>query len=214
MNMRLSLGLIVLSLAILPVVAQSQERDNQYYVSGNFGVTFPSDSTITDSTMPGTSLDFGFDNGWAFVGAFGAKRNQYRADFEFGFQTNDMDSVTAMGVTLPLAGSGVRGHVDTITGLVNVYYDFDLGNRFVPYLSAGLGFANVSAHFSVPGYGTFKDDATVFAYQGGAGIAYKMSNMFTLDVRYRYLGASNPKFGTTKAEFESNNVLVGLRYNF
>lgn len=214
MNIRLSLILIVLSLSILPITAHSQEGANQYYVSGNFGITFPRDSTTTDSTVPGTTLDFGYDNGWSFIGAFGAKRDQYRADFEFGFQTNDLDSVKAMGTTLPLAGTGIKGHVDVVTGLVNVYYDFDLNNGFVPYLTAGLGFANATAKITVPGYGTVSDDDTVFAYQAGAGIGYVLNDRITLDARYRYLGTSDSNFGTTKSEFASHNILLGVRVNF
>ncbi|MEJ2169456.1 MAG: outer membrane beta-barrel protein, partial [Desulfobacterales bacterium] len=64
------------------------------------------------------------------------------------------------------------------------------------------------------GFSGSNDDDTVFAYQVGIGIGYAVTKKITIDVRYRYLGTEDSEYDTTKAEFASNNVLLGMRINF
>lgn len=217
MNQRAPVTISLIFLSLFSTTAFGQ--DLEFYLSGQAGLAFMNDAATTDSATPGQTLDLGFDSGIAFVGAFGARRDQYRTDFELGYQSHDLDTVGVSGMIVSLAGTGISGDVGIITGLVNVYYDMGIGHGLTPYLTAGMGFANIDTSITIVDtlgatVANFSDSDTAFAYQFGAGVGYDLSERVTLDLRYRYLGASDPEFGTVISEFDSHNVLFGLRFDF
>jgi len=182
------------------------------YVSGNIGFAMLSDSDITDSTVPGITLDSEFDTGLALGVALGYGFGKTRIEGEIAYQKNDFDKIGVLGVSFDASGDAT-----TLAFLLNGYYDFTNNSRFTPYVSAGLGFARIEVNdFSVPilGVPPESDDDTVFAYQIGAGVGYAVSKNVTIDVKYRYFATSDPKFDTTEAEFASHNLLFGVRVNF
>jgi opacity protein-like surface antigen len=68
----------------------------------------------------------------------------------------------------------------------------------------------------VPIYDEF-DDA-LFAYQIGAGVGYVIREIMTLDFRYRFLSAVDPKYsypgGTVEAEIFSHKLTIGVHMAF
>ena len=183
------------------------------YVSGNLGLAILSDSDVTDSTVPGITLDIESDSGLALGVAVGyAFGNNTRIEGEIAYQKNDVDKASLLGVDVDLTGD-----TSSLALLLNGYYDFANESAFTPFISAGLGVAEVEINdFNVPGSGlpSSNDDDTVFAYQVGAGVGYAVNEKVTIDVKYRYFGTSDPDFETTTAEYSSHNFYAGIRVAF
>lgn len=209
------ISLLLMMAGVTPVV-QAQPYD--VYMSGNFGLGMMQEAELTDSSDPGSELELGFDSDLALSGAIGLIGGQYRSELEFSHQKNDMDSVSFMDTELDPALAGLTGDTSLMSGLVNAYYDFDTGYaRFSPYVTGGLGFTNADMQFEFDD-GTeltsVNDDDTAFAYQLGAGFAYAITDMITIDLRYRYYAADKIELDATRFKLSSHNILTGVRINF
>jgi len=182
------------------------------YVSGNGGFATASDSDLTDSTVPGVTINTEFDTGLTLGAALGYNFNRFRVEGEISYQTNDVDKIGAQGVFFDATGDATA-----LSFLINGYYDFVNRSAFTPYISAGLGFAQVEfndLNISGSGFPGSSDDDTVFAYQIGIGVGYAVTEKVTIDVKYRYFGTEDSEYDTTEAEFASNNFLFGVRVYF
>lgn len=185
------------------------------YAGAHAGVGMMEDAETTDSTLPGVEVDFGFDHGLTASGVLGLASGSYRSELEFSYQKNDLDNLNVQGLNIDPSTVGLSGDVTALLGLVNAYYDFDIGRQFFPFITAGVGFARIEADGSLQGVNlTFTDKDTILAYYAGAGIGYAVSETVTLDVRYRYLTGSDPEFDTTTTTFASHNFMAGIRFKF
>ena len=180
------------------------------YVSGNIGVAVLSDSDVTDSTVPGVTIDMQSDNGLGLGVAAGyGFANNTRLEAELAYQKNDLDKAQLRGAEVNLTGD-----TSSLGLLLNGYYDFVNKSPWTPFVSAGLGLARVDSNdMNVPGSGiaNTNEDDTVFGFQVGAGVGYAVSGTVSLDVKYRYFGTSDPEFDTTDVEYSSHNVYAGVR---
>ncbi len=182
------------------------------YVSGNLAFAMASDSDLTDSTVPGVTVNTEFDTGLTFGAALGYDFNRFRVEGEISYQNNDIDKIGAQGVFFDATGDATA-----LSFLINGYFDLKNSSAFTPYVSAGLGFAQVefnNLNISGLGFSGSNDEDTVFAYQVGIGVGYAVTEKVTIDVKYRYFGTEDSEYDTTKAEFASNNFLFGVRVYF
>ena len=186
--------------------------DNGWYLGANLGGAWLNDSDITDPTVPGVTLELSYDFGIMVSGFVGYQINQFRIEGEIGYQENDIDDTSGLGVTLDSTGD-----VTGTSFLLNGYYDFNTATSFTPYITAGIGYAEVEVNdYNIPGSGAlnYSDDDSVFAFQVGAGVGYAINTALTLDVKYRYFATEDPEFGTSEAEISSHQIMLGLRYRF
>jgi len=182
------------------------------YVSGNLGFAMAGDSDLTDSAAPGVTVNTEFDTGLAVGAALGYDFNRFRVEGEISYQKNDVDKISAQGVFF-----AATGDARALSFLINGYYDFKNRSAFTPYISAGLGFAQIEfndLNISGLGFSDSSDEDTVLAYQIGMGIGYAVTGKVTIEVKYRLFGTEDSEYDTTKAEFTSNNFLFGVRINF
>jgi len=161
------------------------------YATGSLGLTMLQDSDI--------ELDGyrSYDTGYLLTGAVGLKEGQYRIEGELGYQEN-----------------GIRhtgDEVSILSFLANGYLDFDIDrSELTPYLTAGLGLASVD-----DSTGPGSTDDTVFAWQLGAGVGYRIGDNLLLDARYRYLATGDPDlYGGREYTIDTHNLMVGLRFEF
>jgi opacity protein-like surface antigen len=180
------------------------------YFSGNIGAALLTDADITE---PGFNAELESDTGVALGIAVGyAYSNNIRAEIEFAYQTNDADTLDAFGVELDATGDTTN-----YAGLLNLYYDFVNDSSFIPFITAGIGYAKVELNdFNLSGSGmpNINEDDEVFAYQVGAGVGYVVSEKIILDFKYRYFGTDDPEFDVTEVEYASHNFYVGIRASF
>lgn len=202
---KILLGLICCFFLALPALSFGATG---MYGSVNVGFAMAADSDISITGLPTVEIEY--DPGFTIGGAVGYMNEKYRLEGELAYQANDVDKIAGV----PTSALGISAEANILTFLFNGYYDFDTGTAFTPFITAGIGFANVSYEET----GGADDDDTVFAYQIGAGIAYAMTDSMNLDLRYRYLGASDAEFsdpsGNAEVEVSSHNFTIGLRFAF
>jgi len=182
------------------------------YANVNIGFAMASDSDITDSTVPGITVNTEFDTGLTFGVALGYDFDKTRVEGEMSYQRNDVDGISSQSGPL-----NATGDVKALLFLINGYYDFNNTSAFTPYLTAGLGLAQIEFNdldISGLGFAGSNDEDTVFAYQIGIGVGYAVTEKVTIDAKYRYFGTQDSEYGTTEAEFSSSNFLFGVRVYF
>jgi opacity protein-like surface antigen len=166
------------------------------YVSVQGGMAFLKDSDVSGFKKGSV----GFDDDYAFGVAVGNKFGKVRAEAELGYQENDVDKPKS-------------GDMKAYTFLVNGYYDFINKTKFTPYVTAGIGVAKVDARINKFAH----VDNMGLAYQAGVGVAYAINSKLTVDLKYRYLAVadlSGIELDKSNPEFATNNIFLGLRYNF
>jgi opacity protein-like surface antigen len=97
--------------------------------------------------------------------------------------------------------------------MANVYADLGTWKSFTPFLGLGIGMANIRIHgfrddgFTNTGFGTccpstvYADDANKwnFAWAIHAGVAYAVTQSFTVELAYRYISMGSATTGPTRA---------------
>jgi opacity protein-like surface antigen len=184
----------------------------EVYLSGNLGAVFLTDA---DGDVDGYTGELTFDTGGVATFAVGTTvGNSGRIEFEIGSRVNDMDEVTSDYYNFT---TDIDGDVTTLSYMGNVYFDFKNNGKFTPFIGGGLGIANVEYDVdSVNGNSRFSDkaDDTVMAYQVMTGISYAATDHLNIDLQYRYFGTEDPEIDVLDTEYQSHNVMLGLRYSF
>ncbi|WOI53210.1 outer membrane protein [Parvularcula sp. LCG005] len=124
---------------------------------------------------------------------------------------NDLDSIFSSGY----------GKVETKATFANGFLDLPIKeSRWVPYVGAGIGIAEVDVDFRPGGVDLVNMDETVFAYQAIVGMAYEFKSDTDLTLGARYRGMSDVSVNTEylppafSVENEGLVGEVGLRLGF
>jgi opacity protein-like surface antigen len=188
---------LIVGLNVSPVCAES-------YLSGNIGSVSTSDSDIKYGENTG---ELSFDSGFSATGALGHTLGRTgRVEAELGYRINDIDKLKVDG----LGTTANHGEITTISLMGNAYWDFATGTDFTPFVGAGIGVANIEAEIDQIG----SDDDTVLAYQLIAGGSIAVTENLHIDLQYRYFSTSDPDFDGLEAEYNTHNLMVGLRLHF
>ena len=105
--------------------------------------------------------------------------------------------------------------------MLNVFYDFDTGTKFTPYIGGGIGIAHLKVKIRTDEGKVSKSDNS-FAYQLGAGVAYAVTDSIALDLSYRYTDSGSMTVreysledaDKTKIDSTAQEILFGVRYTF
>jgi len=197
----------ILGCMVMLLFASAAYSADGFYVGGNFGLAMASDSNVSD---PSGEITVEFDPGIAIGTYIGYTFGKMRIEGEIAGQKNDIDQIGAKisGVSI---SSDMNGEETNVAFLANGYYDFTNSSPFTPFVSAGIGFANVNIEVEDL---DVSDDDTVFAYQVGVGIAYTINERVSIDAKYRYLGTTDVEIAGADCEFGSHNILAGVRISF
>jgi len=118
---------------------------------------------------------------------------------------------------------GLSGKGNVTSLMANAYYDLPVGGGIKPYVTAGVGVAQVRyVQFGINGLpnpvysnplNQQDNDSTTFAYQFGAGIAVPVSKKVTLDARYRYFTTAHYNMAgfSSDASLQNQQFLVSVR---
>ena len=180
----------------------------------------------TDSTFGG-SLAVGYD----FEKKFGVP---LRAELEYaGFSTAE----AKRSYTFDDERMTLKQKFNIQTLFLNAYWDIDTGTQFTPYLGAGIGMGFIKTKGTETGYlvsdptdswanSTSSKNVTNVAWNIGAGLGYDITDNWTLDVGYRFVGLGSVKtktyryndsdssiYGKTKNLYQ-HQVSLGARYTF
>lgn len=204
-------------------------------IETNFDGTYDVEYGYNAESETGTALGFALGVGLT---------NNFRLEAEIAYQKNDVDKATYSYshdiqfddgedvISSQFEDSDedvVSGETSSLAFMFNVYYDFINDSAVTPFMSAGVGLAKVkydiNSEFIYNAMGKLDDDynlvslddsgdTEVLAYQLGAGIAYAVSDIVTIDFKYRYFVTEDPEFDDVEMEYSSHNFSVGVRFGF
>lgn len=169
----------------------------------------------------GLEMDVAFDTGFGFGGSFGyAYDFGLRIESELTYRVTQAKGFDISGVPFP--GSG---NIDTLNVMLNGWFDINflsaLFGDWVPYFGVGAGVSHAWTNVGWKGFPIVEAEDTVFAWQGGGGLAYKISDSLFLTADYRFfrtLGSfefEDPFYvDPIKAEYKTHNITVGFRGHF
>ncbi len=146
-------------------------------------------------------------------GGFGYRfNNSFRSDFTVDYE---WESQFKGKLNCPDPCTGKPGKeyskeyadIAAWSGLVNAYWDFDLGGEglagFIPYVGAGVGVSSLTTSnvkYTNPNgtTGTWKGATTTnLAWALMAGVSVPVSNNWLIDLNYRYIDLGNAQSGKT-----------------
>jgi len=180
--------------------------DNSVYVSGNFGVAIPMTSELTVGGQ--TIGNIKSNSGFSVAGAVGYEFDNMRIEAEVNYQQNTLKSISNGSNSANLKGSDTNLY--SVGLLTNIYYDFKNNTDFTPYISSGIGFADVW----LGGPSGASKSNFVFAYQAGVGLDYAINDKIDIGVKYRYFGTTGIEDRGSNLGYSSNNIYAGMRFNF
>ena len=199
------------------------------------------DSTSTGSFSQGpgmveytATVTTEHDTGFKFGGMIGRHLGSgLRVEGEVFMARADVSRLTNSGITVPARNFTlpdplpipVSGSADQLGAMVNLWYDFDAGGTWTPYIGGGLGFVRVDqgglrydtgavakevAYAMaaqrgipreqvppqfIPAAPPLSTTDTAFAYQIGGGIGYALSDSTTLQIGYRLQMVNGLSYG-------------------
>jgi opacity protein-like surface antigen len=203
-----------------PTMAAMPAPSAGWYVRADGGYNWYTDPSITledGFTAAGTKMDGAWSVGGGIGRYFGRGfRGDITVDHLF-----DADTTTSIYECNCYVGETKFDFSSTVV-LANIYYDFNRGGRFVPYIGAGVGFAhNETSSGTIVSAcgcdeGSFgKGSSNNFAAAAMAGVSWKIrggettyvgglkdapvavssGNALWLDVGYRFLYLGDAKTG-------------------
>ncbi len=223
------IAFITLVTLSLPAICLATPPHPGPYVSGFMGVSALTNTDVTSTTFgPGaTTFDdrVEFDPGINIGGAGGFDFGFLRVEGELSYKNGEMSKITEQISGTRFAN--VDGRLGALAMMFNAFLDLHNATRVTPYVGGGVGFATLHLSETVGTATTSgnrsrlyrSDDDTVFAYQVGAGLEIALTQMFSLDLGYRYFGTAKAKFNNhsstaTELKLESHNASVGFRIKF
>ena len=175
------------------VQAQSINPQPGFYIGAGGGAAWEIGSTPNASTS----------TGWLAGGMLGYDFVGPRAELNIGYGQ--------IPTSANIPGTAINGKVATLSGMLNLLYDFWPDQTWTPYVGAGVGMAFIDSNVSL--------GETRFAYQAMLGVAYNITDQFRFQVEGRYFGTPAPGVTIPGVGYVtySNNVimaLAGVTYKF
>jgi opacity protein-like surface antigen len=236
MNKKLIM-LAVCAALIVPTASQATPARRGPYVSGFIGVSgaTESDATTTNFTIvtPHSFHDrVKYDPSINIGGTGGFDFGMVRVEGELSYKQGEISSISSqdLGTGNTFQFVDTDGRIGAFAMMFNTFIDFHNYSLITPYIGGGIGvaFLHLDDTFGtnlnpIPGTNPreilyFHDDASVFAYQVGAGFDIAINPRLSLDLAYRYFGTETAHFNSTpivtSLKFESHNGSVGIRVKF
>lgn len=215
-----------LIIAFYAVVATSVANAMDFYVGnkisyaytkhsddGPMGMNF-SDSGIRNKIAAGVSLDSEMLHGG------------FRAELEYGFGTSMTgEDYQNYGVVQQTR----RIQRNTQTFFINGYYDFMATERIMPFvgIGAGMSYNLLDTYSRITGMMEREAESRTtdkhFAYNLQIGVAYKLTDNWTMDAGYRYTNLYDKRYDYSNLGsfgydrhivISSHELLLGARYDF
>lgn len=141
------------------------------------------------------------DTGYYVGGVVGYKFDSgLRTEFEVSFRENSYDYIR-----------GIEVDHRALSGMVNVLYDFSVGEGLSLALGGGAGASRISWVSSLP---SVDGRDVVFAYQGIAEFEAMVDDNVGVVVGYNYFVADNWDAAGGKDDYVAHTVKLGVKYHF
>lgn len=192
---------------------QTFDKGDGGYASLKGGAQFLDDP---DYRVGASNVKSKMDTGALGSAAIGMRHGPFRGEIEGLYSESDDKSNNVSGV----GSANSDGKTKLTAAMGNAYYDIANVKGFVPYVGGGVGYGHVKFdNYRANGANLVDKSDNVLAYQGIAGVSYQINPCWDLTAEYRYIGTQDASVRTsagnkTDISYDSNNVLVGARYNF
>jgi len=206
---------VVASLLMLLVSTASASQVGDY--AGLSSGLFTPKSTLTDRN--GSSANLSNDSVGIPVGLYAGRQfeNGLRAEGELFYRSVTNNEIRYLNTT-----SKINSNLWSIGAMGNVYYNLYndakafTGALFSPYVGLGIGFANIDMSSATTNRFKLWNSGhdLVFAYQAILGYDIPIKKDFILDVSYRYCSTTNINIDQINTNFNTHNILLGVRYYF
>ena len=196
---------VIVALIMVPAVAAAETAQG-FYLGSRSGWSVPGNET--------NGGDFGgetYKDGYAVMGAIGyALSIGLRFELEGAYRSNDLEQVsTSVFFWAPVPATG---EIQSATGMLNAYFDLDLGLPVNPFVGAGLGMGSIWFNATVPSTGEVQArNNSVMAIQGTAGVSFPISSRVVVDLAYTYFASARLFSGLGQSSYDAT---VGLRLFF
>jgi opacity protein-like surface antigen len=167
-------------------------QNTRFYVKADLGGNITQDTELREYFGPvsgGSKVKF--DPGFRFgVGGGYQLTPWFAPEVEFGTMQNFIHSITD--------AERVDALFSNVPFLVNAKFQWPSRCPFTPYIGGGVG-VSISVldvdHISINDiHSSGVTSDAVFAYQGFAGIRYKINEQMGLSLEYRYFATESPSF--------------------
>lgn len=215
---RLPLILILLGLTFSATAARAT-TPGPYLALEGYGTWLDDSDNQTDAGIFNAGYDGGIGGGVALgydlVGAYPAL-GRGRVELEVASRRGTVDKLVYAEGTIPASGELTVNSI-----MVQTIADYHGNSRLVPYLSIGVGYAEVSIDpVSFGGEPIIASSSDgVLAGQLGAGFGIELGEHLTVDMGYRYFATRRPTFQLANGsnftnETVSHNLMLGLRFKY
>ncbi len=199
---------ILLIATAVAATMSARSQETRFYIKGDLGGNLTHETGLREffgePLAPGSRVKF--DPGVRFGVAAGYRLTDwFSAEVETGAMANSIDTITD--------ATRVDAVFSNVPLLVNARLQCPHWNRFSPYIGGGVGgsFPVLDAdHIEIGGTSIHGSDASaVFAYQGFAGLRYKLNDHMGLGLEYHYFHADGAEW---QAEFNHGASSDKLRF--
>ncbi len=209
--MKNTLRLLVLAAAPIAMSATTTARSQEtgFYVKMDLGGNLTQNTDFKEffgPVAPGSKVKFdpGFRAGLAGGYLF---TEWFSTEAEIGFMGNEIHSITGFAVH--------DATFSNVPFLVNAKFQLPNRSPITPYIGAGVGFSEAILDADFIGtreeggfFGVEGSEAdAVFAYQGFAGLRYRINDQMGVSVEYRYFATEAPSWG--EDEFFGGSIQFG-----
>lgn len=196
-------------LALLPTLSYAIHPVNGLYIGGGVGgsftsssdnVTFPTVTNITATQTTGNKVTYtvGMDG----IGELGFRKDKMRFEAQTYFNLNNYDQLTLNNVTYPNPTTDLKGNVNMVGEMFNVFYDHLTTDHdgtikpFFPYIGGGVGVLYVTNGFNFYQAGVkvgsaLNESTTTYGFQGIIGGAMFLDDYSYAAIDYRFVGTGN-----------------------
>jgi outer membrane immunogenic protein len=171
-------------------------------------------STHDSDQVGGLALAIGYD--WSKKGL------PFRSEIEYTYRFRfDFDARVNGGTD-----SDFENDLSSHALMVNVFYDFETGSKWIPFVGAGIGWVrHVSATEQTKLLGGAKenrdDEIDNFAWSLNLGLHYKMGRDWAFEASYRYINMGEVSSGPFSDgaifeadSYEPHDIMLGIVYRF
>lgn len=174
--------LVLFAFLLTSVSVYAQHSNEGFYVGALGGLNLESFDSCHLKTNPGYTAG-GFA-GYKFY-------NNIRIEGEFSYRRNNLRK-------------NFHGHREIYTFMGNAFYDFDLNCDLTPYIGFGMGYARMEGkarvkHSEYGSYIHYRFHENNVAWQGIAGVSYKIACNTDLGLEYRALFSQEKSYNHTFA---------------
>jgi opacity protein-like surface antigen len=194
-----------------PTLAQA---DSGLYLEADLGYSAPQSLDLEEDELEGEA---DLEDTYVIGGALGYRFPSFRVEANLSYRESDAEELSIEGVDFD-----GDGEASALVGLVNAYYDLDLGLPLRPYIGGGVGAAYLRLDTGDAPVDV-DDDTGALAWNLAAGVGYDVTESVTLTAGYRYLRLEGTDVSGDVIGFdgdvdiddiELHEVLLGVRYTF